>query len=58
MAGTPEDQDCEASEQDCYCSRCEGRGQVDTGIDESPTTICNKCNGTGMSEIFIAVVKD
>lgn len=31
-----------------YCSVCQGCGQVDTGIMESPVTICNSCNGTGL----------
>jgi len=31
-----------------YCHVCQGVGQVDTGIDESPITICNQCNGTGL----------
>jgi DnaJ-class molecular chaperone len=33
-----------------YCSRCQGAGQVDTGIMESPVTICNDCNGTGLAQ--------
>jgi hypothetical protein len=32
-----------------YCARCQGAGQVDTGIMESPVTICNDCNGTGLA---------
>ena len=31
-----------------YCPTCQGAGQVDTGIDESPVTVCNQCNGTGL----------
>lgn len=31
-----------------YCTVCQGRGQVDTGIMESPVTVCNACNGTGL----------
>lgn len=30
-----------------FCKRCAGFGTVATGIDESPTTICDPCNGTG-----------
>ena len=33
-----------------YCARCEGRGSVYTGITESPTTICNACDGTGIAD--------
>ena len=33
-----------------YCPRCQGAGQVDTGIMESPVTICNDCNGTGLAQ--------
>lgn len=29
------------------CSSCFGRGSVSTGITECPTTICERCNGTG-----------
>ena len=33
-----------------YCKRCQGFGQVDTRIIESPVTICNNCNGTGEAQ--------
>lgn len=33
-----------------YCARCQGAGQVDTGIMESPVMICNDCNGTGLAQ--------
>ena len=33
-----------------YCVCCQGAGQVDTGIMESPVTICNDCNGTGLAQ--------
>lgn len=29
------------------CPRCQGDGTIWTGIDESPSTICNRCDGTG-----------
>lgn len=29
------------------CASCYGRGTVHTGIAESPSTICERCNGTG-----------
>jgi hypothetical protein len=35
-------------EHEKYCPICQGVGQVDTGIMESPVTICNACNGTGL----------
>lgn len=33
-----------------YCPCCGGNGQVDTGIMESPVTVCNACNGTGFKD--------
>jgi hypothetical protein len=36
------------------CHRCDGQGQVDTGIDESPVTVCNYCNGTGVNPLYQA----
>jgi len=36
----------------CHC--CDGQGQVDTGIDESPVTVCNYCNGTGVNPFYQA----
>jgi DnaJ-class molecular chaperone len=30
-----------------YCRVCQGHGAVSTGIDESPTTLCGDCGGTG-----------
>lgn len=32
---------------DAKCKACSGYGTVSTGITECPTTICDKCNGTG-----------
>ncbi|HEY0842428.1 hypothetical protein [Methylotenera sp.] len=29
------------------CKWCNGRGYTETGIEESPTTICNGCDGMG-----------
>jgi len=29
------------------CADCEGWGTISTGIDEAPSTNCNKCAGTG-----------
>ena len=40
----------QAAQPPPYCNICEGRGEVDTGIDESPVTICNSCNGTGIAQ--------
>jgi RecJ-like exonuclease len=33
-----------------HCAVCQGRGEVDTGINESPVTVCNACNGTGIRQ--------
>lgn len=32
-----------------HCHFCLGAGTVGTGIDESPSTICSACDGTGMA---------
>lgn len=31
------------------CPHCDGTGSQSTGITESPTTQCRKCEGTGIS---------
>lgn len=33
------------------CPSCYGRGSVSTGIDECPTTICERCNGLGKVDV-------
>lgn len=33
------------------CKSCHGEGTVGTGIDESPSTLCNACDGTGYEPI-------
>lgn len=30
------------------CGSCGGSGSIHTGIDEAPTTLCAKCDGTGV----------
>jgi hypothetical protein len=30
------------------CPRCSGEGRTYTGIEESPSTLCDKCNGHGV----------
>lgn len=29
------------------CKSCHGEGVIHTGIEESPTTLCNRCDGSG-----------
>lgn len=31
------------------CSVCDGEGTIHTGIEESPSSVCNACNGTGQT---------
>lgn len=37
----------EAPELTSLCGRCHGEGLIHTGMDESPTTMCESCDGTG-----------
>lgn len=46
-AGFMEWRKANQAERDGRCKRCAGYGTVSTGIEESPTTICDPCNGTG-----------
>lgn len=29
------------------CKSCHGEGVIHTGVEESPTTLCNRCDGSG-----------
>lgn len=31
------------------CQHCNGQGTANTGIDELPLDVCNKCNGIGLA---------
>lgn len=31
------------------CPRCEGSGSIETGIEEAPTELCRKCDGSGFA---------
>ena len=37
----------EQAAKDVLCPACQGAGSIETGIAEAPTTLCNKCDGTG-----------
>lgn len=37
----------EAPQAEKACTACDGWGTISTGIDEAPSTNCNKCDGTG-----------
>ena len=39
-----------AKPTDEVCSLCDGTGTTQTGITESPTTICERCDGHGVSK--------